>query len=78
MNAIERFGGVTGTLLVLLVAAAVFAFALWRQRKPKEDGVIRYVPYTGIQFVALLVVILAAAHLVTLWTGTPLVGRMSR
>lgn len=68
----------TETLLVLAAAAVLFSFAAWRERQPKEDGVIRWIPYTGIQFVALLIFILAAAHLVSLWTGTPLIGRFSR
>lgn len=68
----------TATLVVLVAAVMAFTVALWRERRPKQDGVVRWVPYTGIQFVALLVAILAAAHLVSLWTGTPLVGRFSR
>jgi len=68
----------TATLLFFFGSAAVFLFALWRERQPKEDGVPRWIPYTGIQFVALLAMVLAGAHLVTLWTGTPLIGRFSR
>jgi hypothetical protein len=68
----------TQTLLFLAGAVAVFAFAFWRERQPKEDGVIRWVPYTGIQFAAMLAIFLALAHLVSLWTGTPLIGRFSR
>ncbi len=66
------------TLLLFAIAIVVLIFAGWRERQPKEDGVIRWIPYTGVQFVAFLVIILAAAHLVSLWTGTPLIGKLSR
>ncbi len=64
--------------MVLAAAVAVVAFAFWRDRQPKDDGVIRWVPYTGIQFAAMLAIFLAIAHLVSLWTGTPLIRRFSR
>ena len=68
----------TVTLVILGFAVAVAAFANYKGRQPHEPGVIRWIPYTGLQFVALLVVVLMLAHLVTLLTGTPLVGRFSR
>jgi len=63
---------------MLAGAAALLAFATYMARRPKEDGVIRWIPYVGIQFVALLGIILAAAHLVSLLTGQPLMGRFFR
>jgi len=39
---------------------------------------IRPIPDKGLMFVALLEIIVAAAHLVSLWTGTPLEGRRGR
>ena len=68
----------TATLVILGFAVAVAAFANYKGRQPYEPGVTRWIPYTGLQFVALLVVVLMLAHLVTLLTGTPLVGRFSR
>ena len=65
------------TLGTLAAAALVFLLAAYMERRPKPDGELRWMPYIGIQMVALVVVILAIAHLVTLVTGTPFVGRFS-
>jgi hypothetical protein len=62
------------TLAILLGAALVFATALWRQRRD-QPGNPALIPWGGVQYLALIVAILMAAHLVTLLTGTPLVGR---
>lgn len=66
------------TLIVLAAAAVVFAAANYLGRRPRELGKLNYIPYTGLQFVALVVMIIMLAHLVTLWTGVPLQGRLSR
>lgn len=68
----------TVTISILVAALAVGAVANYRSRQPIELGETRWVPYLGVQFVAILVVVLMAAHLVTLLTGVPLVGRYSR
>jgi hypothetical protein len=63
------------TLAVLFAALAVAALANWRERRPRDLGRAPLVPYTAIQMVAVLVVILMLAHLVSLLTGQPLRGR---
>ena len=63
---------------MLAAAAGLFAFATIMARRPKEDGVIRWIPYVGIQFVALLIIFLAVAHLLSLLTGQPFMGRFFR
>ncbi len=68
----------TPTLIVLALGLALTGFANFMSRRPSEPGRLRLVPYTGLQFVGLLVVVLMLAHLVTLLTGTPLEGRRSR
>jgi hypothetical protein len=68
----------TSTLVVLGLAAALAGFANYKVRQPSEPGRPRWVPYLGLQFVGLLLVVLMLAHLVTLLTGTPLIGRLSR
>ena len=62
---------------MLVAAAVVFLLAAFMERRPKEDGALRWTPYVGIQMVALLAIILACAHLVTLLTGTHFAGRFS-
>ena len=65
------------TLVGLAVAVAVFAGAAYLERRPKEDGKPRWTPYIGIQIVALVAIILACAHLVTLLAGTHFAGRFT-
>jgi hypothetical protein len=63
------------TIAVLLAALIVAALANWRERRPRDVGRPPLVPYTAIQAVAVLVIILMLAHLVSLLTGQPLRGR---
>lgn len=69
--------GLIPTLAALAAAAVVFVLALLQHRRPRDLGEVTLLPYGGIQFVALVVAVLMAAHLVTLLTGTPLIGRFS-
>lgn len=66
------------TLTILGIAVAGFLVANIMSRRPPPLGEVRLVPYSAIQFVALLVAILMLAHLVTLFTGKPFVGRAGR
>ena len=63
------------TLVVLLAALATAAYANWRERQPRDLGRPPLVPYTAIQLIAVLAVIVMLAHLVSLLTGQPLKGR---
>lgn len=67
-----------GTAAALAAGVVLFLGATYMARRPKEDGELRWIPYGGLQFVAILVVILALAHIISLLTGQPLVGRFSR
>ena len=62
------------TLVILFAALAVVAFANWRERRPRDVGRPPLVPYTAVQVIAVVVVILMLAHLVSLLTGQPLKG----
>lgn len=66
----------TPTLLVLLAAFGLAGLANWLERRPRPLGKPALVPYTAIQMVAAVVVILMLAHLVSLLSGQPLVGRL--
>jgi hypothetical protein len=69
--------GLTTTLIVLAGAIATFVAALLLHRRPRELGEVAMLPYGGIQFAALVVAVLMVAHLISLLSGTPLVGRFS-
>jgi uncharacterized membrane protein YidH (DUF202 family) len=68
----------TVTLIVLAVCLAVLGIAQIRERRRYEPGRISLIPWVPLQFVAMLGVIVALAHLVTLLTGEPLAGRLQR
>lgn len=63
------------TIVVLMTGLALFVGANYMSRKPTEPGTSRHIPWLGLQFIGLIVVVLMLAHLVTLLTGTPLEGR---
>ena len=66
------------TLVILAVAVALWALAYLEGRRPVEVRRARWVPYTGMQFLAAVAFIVMLAHLVSLLTGQPLEGRLSR
>lgn len=70
--------GLEVTLTTMFIAAAIAGWANWRERKPYVPGSPPLISYSLIQFIGLMVFIVMAAHLVTLVTGKPFVGRTSR
>ena len=62
------------SLIALAIAAAVFAFSLWMDRREYEPGALRY-PAKVFLFVSLLVVIALLAHVIGLLTGQPIKPR---
>lgn len=63
--------GLPVTLGILAAAFALFGFALWRGRQPADPMRVRMVNYHLVQLFAILIVLLMAAHLLTLFKGTP-------
>ena len=70
--------GLAATLVLLVLALALAAFANWRERGQRPVGDPPLISYTAIQMVAILVAVLMAAHLVSLLTGHQLVSRFLR
>ena len=57
------------TLILLAAGVALSAFCIWHQQRPRRLGEVSLFPSTLLLGVGLVAVILALAHLVTLWTG---------
>jgi hypothetical protein len=66
------------TLTLLAAGLGLFGFATWRARQPPQPLKVRMVNYHYVQFLALLFILLAVAHVITLATGEPMVGRRVR
>ena len=64
------------TSVLLVAALAGGAGLIWLERRPRPLGEPRLVPTTSLLFVCALIVVLALAHLVSIVTGAPHVGRL--
>jgi hypothetical protein len=73
---LEARVGLDLTLAILIAAVVAAAVANLLERRPRGIGDPPLVPYTAIQMVAVVVAILMLAHLVSLLSGQPLVGRL--
>jgi hypothetical protein len=67
--------GLVPTLAIMAAAIGIFVLALIVTRRPTEPGRPHMIPWVGVQMVCVLVAVFMLAHLVSLITGTPLVGR---
>lgn len=59
----------TVTLVLLGGAVGIALLANILSRRPAEFGKVRLFPYLGVQFIALVLAIFLAAHVLTLWSG---------
>lgn len=66
------------TISGLVVSAGLTIWMIVLEKKPPPPGELRLVPTTPFLFIGALGIILALAHLVTLLTGTPHVGRFGQ
>jgi hypothetical protein len=65
----------TATLAIVVLTFAVFGFANWRARQPAQPLKVRMIDYHVVQMVCIVVILLMAAHLVTLIAGRPVTGQ---
>ena len=57
------------TIVTLAAALAIAAFANWQMRRPFHRRWLPVLPWLGVQFVAVTVLLIMIAHLVSLLTG---------
>lgn len=67
--------GLMPTLLLAAAGLAICGWAAWLERRPRELGELPPLPPVPVLIVGVLVVLVSLAHLVSLWTGTPLKSR---
>jgi len=65
----------TTTLLLMACAAGLLGYAILRERRGYTPGRPPLVPYTLLQFLAVLALLLLAGHVISLLTGEPYRGR---
>lgn len=65
------------TLLWLIICAVILVISNVLGRKAEPLTMLSYIPWTGIQFTALVLMIVFGAHLYSEWRGVPLVGTRS-
>lgn len=68
----------TATLIILGICIAVLVAGQIRERRRYEPGRVGLIPWVPLQFLALLGVMLMLAHVISLLTGEPFVGRFAR
>ncbi|MEM7427054.1 MAG: hypothetical protein AAF441_13235 [Pseudomonadota bacterium] len=66
--------------MAITIGSALLGFsgvgwALWTEKRPIDPLKPRLIPTTPVLFMCLVIIIFAAAHLITLITGQPHVGR---
>ncbi|MGH6894215.1 MAG: hypothetical protein ACREEP_18365 [Dongiaceae bacterium] len=59
------------TIAALVIAFGLAALSNWQMRRPFERRWLPVVPWLGVQFLAVAVVLIMVAHLVSLLTGHP-------
>jgi hypothetical protein len=67
--------GLIPTLLLAAAGLAICGWAAWLERRPRELGELPLLPPVPVLILGVLVVLVSLAHLVSLWTGTPLKSR---
>jgi hypothetical protein len=63
------------TLALFIAATVVFAVATLVARRPAMPGRVHLIPMGALQFIALVVMLITAAHLISFVMGRPLTSR---
>jgi hypothetical protein len=66
----------TWTLALLVAGLSLAALARWQETRPRRVGEVRLFPVLPVMAVGVILSVFAAAHLVSLMTGSPLKGRL--
>lgn len=64
------------TLATLVAFTALAGWMILLEKRPPIPGSVRLVPTTPVLFFCMLAIVVALAHLVSIITGTPHLGRL--
>jgi len=63
------------TIITSMLVLIVFAFANWRGRQPAQPLKVRMINYHVVQMACIVVMLVMAAHMLTLYAGHPVTGQ---
>jgi hypothetical protein len=66
------------TIALFSLGLAMAVWAAWQERLQRGLGELPLLPPIPILILGVIIMLVAAAHLVSLWTGVPLKGRFAR
>ncbi len=66
------------TMAVFSLGLAMAGWAAWQERRQRGLGELPLLPPIPILILGVIIMMVAAAHLVSLWTGVPLKSRFAR
>jgi hypothetical protein len=66
------------TMALLALGLALASWAAWQERRQRGLGELPLLPPIPILILGVIIMLVAAAHLVSLWTGVPLKSRFAR
>lgn len=67
--------GLETTLGMIAAVLVLIGGIMWWERRPRQLGQVSLIPTTPLLFIALVILVVFLAHLVSLVTGQPHMGR---
>lgn len=66
------------TVFILACGVAAFLWAVWQEKRPYRLGKPPLIPPPVLQLISIIVILIMAGHLVSLFTGQPFEPRTFR
>lgn len=66
------------TMILFGFGLALAGWAAWQERRQRDLGELPLLPPFPVLVLGVIIMLVAAAHLVSLWSGVPLKSRFAR
>jgi len=66
------------TMILFSLGLALAGWAAWQERRQRGLGELPLLPPLPVLILGVIIMLVAAAHLVSLWSGVPLKSRFAR